>query len=407
MAFAINTNLSAFQVYDSLAKINTNTQKAQLRLATMKKINSVADDTSGFKVGTTLQGQNAVKQADLNNVSSATNYVSTAESSLQLINEKLNQISAKYQDSLDPLKSKASIAKDITALADEIDSILKNTKINGSNLLAQADGTELVGNAVFGVGGDVTMDFASSSYLKVDDLNAVLNGGAVADPGVRAILSEITNANDPYTGGNQTSIIHAEFADGTSNDYSIAITDTDTSTIGDLFNVLEDNMFADNFLAISGGYNFFDGSVDIMIAHRDLTNWAYISNITSLETTSGYDITGALGITKHSSASAGAGGLRASDADTVLEAASDIADVTNNVKAALGRIGNISQTLESRNEFLTSSIANNTALISKIFDADMAMEQLNATKGSIGGQIGVNMLSQVNAAPQQLLSLFR
>ena len=53
MAFAINTNLSAFQVYDSLAKINTNTQKAQLRLATMKKINSVADDTSGFKVGTT------------------------------------------------------------------------------------------------------------------------------------------------------------------------------------------------------------------------------------------------------------------------------------------------------------------------------------------------------------------
>ncbi len=191
MAFAINTNLSAFQVYDSLAKINTNTQKAQLRLATMKKINSVADDTSGFKVGTTLQGQNAVKKADLNNVSSATNYVSTAESSLQLINEKLNQISAKYQDSLDPLKSKTSIAKDINALADEIDSILKNTKINGNNLLAQDDGTELAGNAVFGVGGDVTMDFASSSYLKVDDLNAVLNGGAVADPGVQSIYQKL------------------------------------------------------------------------------------------------------------------------------------------------------------------------------------------------------------------------
>ncbi|MFZ1517228.1 MAG: flagellin [Ignavibacteriaceae bacterium] len=405
MDFAINTNLSAFQVYDSLAKINTNTQKAQLRLATMKKINSVADDTSGFKVGTTLQGQNAVKKADLNNVSSATNYVSTAESSLQLINEKLNQISAKYQDSLDPLKSKTSIAKDINALADEIDSILKNTKINGNNLLAQDDGTELAGNAVFGVGGDVTMDFASSSYLKVDDLNAVLNGGAVADPGQESINSDITNGNDPYTGGNQTSIIHAEFADGTSNDYSIAI--TDTSTIGDLFNVLEDNMFADNFLAISGVYIPFDGSVTITVAHRDLTNWAYISNITSLETTSGYDITGALGITKHSSASAGAGGLRASDADTVLAAASNLTDVTNNVKAALGRIGNISQTLESRNEFLTSSIANNTALISKIFDADMAMEQLNATKGSIGGQVGISMLSQVNAAPQQLLSLFR
>ncbi|MBK7501158.1 MAG: flagellar biosynthesis protein FliC [Ignavibacteriales bacterium] len=214
MAFAINTNLSAFQVYDSLAKVNTNTQKAQLRLATMKKINSVADDTSGFKVGTTLQGQNAVKQADLNNVSSATNYVSTAESSLQLINEKLNQISAKYQDSLDPLKSKASIAKDINAIADEIDSILKNTKINGSNLLAQADGTELAGNAVFGVGGDVTMDFASSSYLKVDELNAVLNGGAVADPGVHSYSGTVVNRNDSAPYWDMTSTVEIEYADG-------------------------------------------------------------------------------------------------------------------------------------------------------------------------------------------------
>ena len=398
MAFAINTNLSAFQVYDSLAKINTNTQKAQLRLATMKKINSVADDTSGFKVGTTLQGQNAVKKADLNNVSSATNYVSTAESSLQLINEKLNQISAKYQDSLDPLKSKTSIAKDINALADEIDSILKNTKINGNNLLAQDDGTELAGNAVFGVGGDVTMDFASSSYLKVDDLNAVLNGGAVADPGQEIIISEITNGNDPYTGGNQTSIIHAEFADGTSNDYSIEI--NNRSTIGDLIDVLGDNWWVGNFLNLGGGYIPASGFAAIMVSSS-------LSYITSLETTSGFDITTALGITRHSSASAGTGGLRDSDADTVLAAASNLTAVTNNVKAALGRIGNLSQTLESRNEFLTSSIANNTALISKIFDADMAMEQLNATKGSIGGQVGINMLSQVNAAPQQLLSLFR
>jgi len=395
MAFAINTNLSAFQVYDSLAKINTNTQKAQLRLATMKKINSVADDTSGFKVGTTLQGQNAVKQADLNNVSSAINYISTAESSLQLINEKLNQISAKYQDSLDPLKSKTSIAKDINALADEIDSILKNTKINGSNLLAQADGTELAGNAVFGVGGDVTMDFASSSYLKVDDLNAVLNGGAVADPGVHSYSGTVVNRNDsaPYWG--MTSTVEIEYADGSAQSFNV--------TMGGGMGIV-------NELYLAMGVWMEGARINIEAPNNPIgqfTVTADDSNITSLTTTSGVDMTTLLGITRHSSASAGAGGLRDSDADTVLAAASNLTAVTNNVKAALGRIGNISQTLESRNEYLTSSIANNTALISKIFDADMAMEQLNATKGSIGGQVGINMLSQVNAAPQQLLSLFR
>ena len=61
----------------------------------------------------------------------------------------------------------------------------------------------------------------------------------------------------------------------------------------------------------------------------------------------------------------------------------------------------------SHQEYLTSSIANNTALISSIFDADMAMEQLNATKGQIGTQIGTAMLGTLNAAPQSLLSLFR
>ncbi|MFZ1280100.1 MAG: flagellin [Ignavibacteriaceae bacterium] len=399
MDFAINTNLSAFQVYDSLAKINTNTQKAQLRLATMKKINSVADDTSGFKVGTTLQGQNAVKQADLNNVSSATNYVSTAESSLQLINEKLNQITAKYQDSLDPLKSKASIAKDINAIADEIDSILKNTKINGSNLLAQDDGTELAGNAVFGVGGDVTMDFASSSYLKVDDLNAVLNGGAVADPGVHSYSGTVINmVNSYFVSGASLSTVEIEYADGSSESFNVTI-ERSIGRLSDLANDFYDDVLVQDGVGVHmGGYFNPTGQYEVV---------ANDSNITSLTTTAGFDITTLLGITRHSSASAGAGGLRDSDADTVLAAASNLTGVTNNVKAALGRIGNISQTLESRNEYLTSSIANNTALISKIFDADMAMEQLNATKGSIGGQIGVNMLSQVNTSPQQLLSLFR
>ena len=183
----------------------------------MKRVNSVADDTSGFKVGTTLQGQNAIKKADLNNGSSALNYISTAESSLQLITEKLNQISAKYTDSLDPLKSKTSIAKDINALADEIDSILKNTKINGSNLLEQADGTELAGNAVFGVGGDITMDFASSSYLKVEDLNVILNGGTVADPGVSTITGTEIPFNTLLSGPNQVnSTLTINYDDGSS-----------------------------------------------------------------------------------------------------------------------------------------------------------------------------------------------
>jgi flagellin-like hook-associated protein FlgL len=403
MDFAINTNLSAFQVYESLSKINSNTQKAQLRLATMKRINSVADDTSGFKVGTTLQGQNAIKKADLNNGSSALNYISTAESSLQLITEKLNQISAKYTDSLDPLKSKTSIAKDINSLADEIDSILKNTKINGSNLLEQADGTELAGNAVFGVGGDIIMDFASSSYLKVEDLNVILNGGTLADPGVSTITGTEIPFDTVLSGPNQiNSTLTINYDDGSSESTGFTLNwDGNDAHITQID------------FEIETGFSMTDAR--ILHNHGSSNTTTYITidalngkKITSVSTTpdGGVDVAGVFGINREDSGST-TGGLRSTDADTVLEAASDIEAVTDNVKAALGRIGNLSQTLESRTEFLTSSIANNTALISKLFDADMAMEQLNATKGSIGGQVGLSMLLQVNTAPQQLLSLFR
>ncbi|MBI3123063.1 MAG: flagellar biosynthesis protein FliC, partial [Ignavibacteriales bacterium] len=38
MAFSVNTNLGALQAYNALAKVNAQTEKAQLRLATTKKI---------------------------------------------------------------------------------------------------------------------------------------------------------------------------------------------------------------------------------------------------------------------------------------------------------------------------------------------------------------------------------
>jgi len=265
MAFQINTNLDAFNAYNALSKVSAQTTKAQLRLATMKKINSVGDDTSGFKVGKELEAGNLKMKAQLSNISSGKNWLSTAESALILVDDKLNQIMAKQEDAKDPLKSATSIQNDIKAIADEINSILTNTKINGSDVLASAASS-------FGSGGSAA---------------SVINIGAQVDM--------------------------------TSNQAALTA-------------------------------------------------------------------------------------VQAGNAGSLTQ---DVTAFQADVKTALGYIGNYSQTFASREEFLTASIANNTALISSLFDADMAMEQLNATKGQIGTQIGTAMLGTLNAAPQSLLSLFR
>ncbi|KAF0142449.1 MAG: flagellin-related protein FliC [Stygiobacter sp.] len=224
-----------------------------------------------------MEAQTLTQKAQLNNISSAKNYLATAESALQQVNDKLNQIKAKQVDADDPLKDSASIAKDIRTLAGEIDSILKNTNINGTQLLASTDGSTALSSATFDVGGSsFSIDFAGASYLATTTLaSAIDNSGGMQDT-------------------------------------------TDATVL---------------------------------------------------------------------------------DFDTTTVAAS--------VRSALGRIGNLSQTLDSRQEYLTAAVANNTATISNIFDADMASEQLNATKGQISAQVATAMLSQMNSAPQNILSLFR
>ena len=275
MGFQINTNISALSAYNALAKVNAVTEKAQIRLATQKKINSVADDTSGYNVGKKLEAQNLQQKAQLNNIASAKNYLSTAESALQQINDKLNAIQGKQIDAKDPLKDSASIAKDIRTLAKEIDSILKSTNINGTQLLASTDGTTAVSAPTYDVSGTtMTFDFASSD-LSITTLSAAVGS------------TNLQNATD--------------------------------------------------------------------------------ATVTSFDTTT----------------------------------------VAANVRSALGKVGNLSQGLDSRSDYLTASIANNTATISNIFDADMAFEQLNSTKGQIGSQVATAILAQVNAAPSQLMTLFR
>jgi len=84
-----------------------------------------------------------------------------------------------------------------------------------------------------------------------------------------------------------------------------------------------------------------------------------------------------------------------------------VSSIETAVSNALGSIGNFSQRLDVKDEYLTAAISNATASVSRLFDADMAIEQLNATKGQIGSQVATSMLAQMNAAPQGILSLFR
>jgi flagellin len=284
MSFRINTNVDALSAYNALAKTNKDTSIAQLRIATGKRINSVADDTSGFQIGKSLEGKVSVMQAALNNVSGAKTLLSTAEGSLLSVNDLLIKIEGKLSDATNPTADRSAIAADIQSLATELSNVLGSTKFNNTTLLTGSGDAKA--GFIFQVGNSytdkMTLDFAQS----------ILSASAT---------------------GVNTSI--ANF---------VAVTQTSVTT-----------------------------------------------------------------------------------AATISTLQANLSTLKSEITSALGKIGNFVQRLDIREEVLNIGITNAQASVSRLFDADAAMEQLNATRGSILGQAATAMLSQLNSAPQQVLSLFR
>ena len=290
MGFQINTNIGALKAYNALASLNSKSEKAQLRLATQKRINSVADDTSGFNVGKALDQKVKLMQAAQGNVGSAKDMLATAESQLISIKDMLTQIRAKQADSSNPAADSVAIAKDIKSIGLEIDSAIASTKFNDTNLLMSgSSGTGATG---------FTFQTGAASTDKL-----VVNYG------------EFIGGADGVVSGGTANYVHADIKAGLEAILAV----TDATSVADL-----------------------------------------TSTLTAFET---------------------------------------------KIDSALGSIGNSVQRLDAKDDFLTSAIANSQASVSRLFDADMTLEQLNATKATIGGQAATAMLAQLNMAPQQVLQL--
>jgi len=101
------------------------------------------------------------------------------------------------------------------------------------------------------------------------------------------------------------------------------------------------------------------------------------------------------------------GSVSVTDASHALAAITTLDAAIKSVSSKLQYIGASVSRLNFREETVTIAKVNTEAAYSRIMDADMANEQLNATKYQILQQTATAMLAQANAAPQSVLSLFR
>ncbi|MCS7228945.1 MAG: flagellin [Candidatus Kryptonium sp.] len=200
MAFSqgtrINTNIAAMNAYNALNDINRELGVHQLRLATGKKINSVADDPSGYTIAKKLQARSRGLAQAINNVGDAKNVLSIAEGGLQKINDLLVSIKEQVTRAVNGGLSEdelQAIATQINDYLAEVDDIVKQTKFNGMQLLRGAGGGDWVAGRDFQVGSDNGDTLTVKFDITVD--STLVKSGAVATSDlVTSFITTVDNA---------------------------------------------------------------------------------------------------------------------------------------------------------------------------------------------------------------------
>lgn len=137
----IRTNIPAENAYNSLLSASNDIANRQLRLSTGKRINSAADDVSGYITSRALGARNGALKSALNSVGDAKNVTSITQDALDNINSLLTQI----KDAASIASSgalgtdeKVALAKGAYRLSQQIQFVTDATVFGGRQLLQGA-----------------------------------------------------------------------------------------------------------------------------------------------------------------------------------------------------------------------------------------------------------------------------
>jgi len=197
----INTNIAAFNALNALKAVNRNLERSQLKLATGRRINEVADDPAGFIISTRLRARIRGLSVAFDNVGTAKNVLAIAEGGLTNISEILITIKEKVtQAASDTLgvSERNAIKTEINQLTAEIDDIVAETLFNEIPLI---DGTytnvsiqsgEEVGNTlVFSISQNHT---ATGLSVASEDVANNVVSAAIALTNVNAVLDLVSDS---------------------------------------------------------------------------------------------------------------------------------------------------------------------------------------------------------------------
>jgi len=348
----INSNIGAMNALNSLKLINNDLALRQLRLATGVRITKAADDPAGYRISVKLKARSRGLGVALDNIADAKNMLSVAEGGLSKMKDLLLDIRDKISQAANDTmgtEERLAIAQQVKEYMHEIVRIAHETRWNDIGLL---DNSQPVG----------TSSSASTTFK----------------------FQTGSDANEVTTWDRQ---------------YKIAYNTT-------------------NYVNTEGNWNDWKnqaGKLGVAVVKAGNTNEVATAKVYDSDDSSGLVTASAAFTVKEVYESLGvaevAGITGASDTNNVNASANALlkkVDATiRKVSEWVAGIGALQSRLQAKEETVMIAQTNVEASWNRIYNADMAREQLMATRDQILQQTATAMLTQANMSPQSVLALFR
>jgi len=395
MALTVQTNNAAITALKNLNTNSVNMNESLNRLSSGFRINSAADDASGFAISSKLDAQSNRLKAASQNAMQATAMVKMADAGINEIQNMVGriQVLATQAASANNAGELGKLDAERVKLESQIDKIANSTNYNGVNLLNGINAASAV-TVVASTAADATGAAAGTS-------SATITGGTIAagtatgtvvstiTQGANAALDTIAIAGTAGLTGTIAagSVVYGGLNNVTMSDGStLALT---LGTRGGAGGVADTLTLTAGTAAVAA--TAYTASLAFQVGADNNTNNQVGVNLVNAYTTT------ALGL--------GTGDiLTQATAQTYIDTAKAAMNTLITQRADLGATQNQLGFVQAN---LATSIEQSIASVSSIRDADMASEMANFTKNQILTQAGTSMLAQANQAAQNVLTLFR
>ena len=203
MGMVVRTNTMGINANRQLNMNNSAVAKSLEKLSSGFRINRAGDDASGLAISEKMKAQIKGLETASANAQDGISLVQTAEGATTEIHNMLNRMTelcTKAANGIyDTTTDRPAIEKELHALADEIDRIVKSTNFNGTNLLGGLDTQLQIGTESTDVL-DVEVDSLATSKLGIAKANLKVGTTDEANGSLKLVKKAIDTVSTARAG---------------------------------------------------------------------------------------------------------------------------------------------------------------------------------------------------------------